>query len=274
MSRSNTSDPTQRIELTPRQQDVIRLIAKGNTNGEIAERLDLTLDGVKWHVREILGKFGVDSREAAVDAWRADRSPGNRVRNWAGALWTSSALRWAGGLSVAGLGAAAGIGIAWTLSATDEPPLVGKQAPVAEVHSEPDPLRLVVQGAQIDAAALTISIWVYGEPERGELVAPAPEDVVVSDAQGNIYPTVAVTRNGENSRSMTITAEPPGPGVGQLHVEVRSLDFLASGSRGSDPAARVAPTLAWTAEVDDIARPATSFVAPRPPSTTVRAGFT
>ncbi|MGE0601374.1 MAG: LuxR C-terminal-related transcriptional regulator [Dehalococcoidia bacterium] len=259
MSRSNTSDPAQRVELTPRQQDVIRLIAKGLTNGEIAERLDLTLDGVKWHVREILGKCGVDSREEAVERWRTQR---RRLpeRMWSGGILASTAVRWVGGIAVAGAGAAAGIGIAWTLAGYAEPAELAKKAVVEEVRAADDPLRLVVQGAQADPNEVAISVWVYGEPGFGELVAPTPEDVVISDANGTIYPTVAVTRNGENTRSMTITAAPPAPGVGRLHIEVRSLSFLSSGSRGSVPAAEVRPVLPWIAEVDDIARPAQSSV--------------
>ncbi|MGE3077194.1 MAG: response regulator transcription factor [Dehalococcoidia bacterium] len=259
MSRSNTSDPAQRIELTPRQQDVIRLIAKGLTNGEIGERLDLTLDGVKWHVREILGKFGVDSREEAVERWRSQRLrfPG---RMWNGGILASTAVRWAGGLAVAGAGAATGIGLALTLAGQTEPVEVAKKAVVSEVRAADDPLRLVVQGAQAGPNELTISIWVYGEPGRGELVVPAPEDVVISDADGTIYPTVAVTRNGENTRSITITAAPPGPEVGRLQIEVQSLSFLASGSRGSAPAAELRPVVPWTTEIDDIARPAQTLV--------------
>jgi hypothetical protein len=46
-------------------------MASGATNGEIAERLGLSLDGAKWHVREIFSRLGVDSREAAVEWWRS-----------------------------------------------------------------------------------------------------------------------------------------------------------------------------------------------------------
>lgn len=58
--------------LTPRQQEVLTLVREGLTNREIAERLDITPDGAKFHVSEILTKIGVRSREEAA-RWQADR---------------------------------------------------------------------------------------------------------------------------------------------------------------------------------------------------------
>ena len=51
-------------------------MAKGYTNPDIATELGITIDGAKWHVREILSNLGADSREQAVAAWKArDRTP-------------------------------------------------------------------------------------------------------------------------------------------------------------------------------------------------------
>lgn len=57
-------------ELTDRQREILRLIAAGKTNGEIAERLGISLDGAKYHVSEIIAKLGVASREDAAEWWR------------------------------------------------------------------------------------------------------------------------------------------------------------------------------------------------------------
>jgi DNA-binding CsgD family transcriptional regulator len=57
--------------LTPREQDVLELLRQGLTNPQIAESLGISLDGAKYHVAEILGKLGVDSREGAA-AWRPE----------------------------------------------------------------------------------------------------------------------------------------------------------------------------------------------------------
>lgn len=74
------------ISLTDRQREVLRLIERGHTNGEIAEMLGISLQGAKWHVRELLGKFGVDSREELAEAWAQRRSTPERVRSWLAGL--------------------------------------------------------------------------------------------------------------------------------------------------------------------------------------------
>jgi DNA-binding NarL/FixJ family response regulator len=52
--------------LTPREIDVLRLVAGGNANKEIAVRLSLTEETVKSHVRNILAKLGAHDRTHAV----------------------------------------------------------------------------------------------------------------------------------------------------------------------------------------------------------------
>ncbi len=97
--------------LTPRQREVLQMIADGRTNPEIAERLGITLDGAKFHVREILGRLQVDSREEAADWWRANRSLRGRVASWMRAItpagWLKpTAIGTAIGGTAIGLGAA------------------------------------------------------------------------------------------------------------------------------------------------------------------------
>jgi DNA-binding NarL/FixJ family response regulator len=52
--------------LTPREVDVLRLVASGRANKEIAARLSLTEETVKSHVRNILAKLGANDRTHAV----------------------------------------------------------------------------------------------------------------------------------------------------------------------------------------------------------------
>jgi LuxR family maltose regulon positive regulatory protein len=55
--------------LTERELQILRLIAAGRSNPEIAESLYLSLNTVKWHAKNLYGKLGVSNRvEAAARA--------------------------------------------------------------------------------------------------------------------------------------------------------------------------------------------------------------
>jgi two-component system, NarL family, response regulator YdfI len=52
--------------LTPRESEVLRLLADGLGNKEIAMRLNISEHTIKFHIRSILGKLGASSRTEAV----------------------------------------------------------------------------------------------------------------------------------------------------------------------------------------------------------------
>ena len=54
--------------LTAREIDVLRMIAEGLANKEIAFRLGISDHTVKFHVSSVLGKLGVSSRAEAISA--------------------------------------------------------------------------------------------------------------------------------------------------------------------------------------------------------------
>lgn len=54
--------------LTQREQEVLRLVAQGMSNSEIADTLFLGIETVKSHVRSLLAKIGVRDRVQAVIA--------------------------------------------------------------------------------------------------------------------------------------------------------------------------------------------------------------
>lgn len=61
-----TSGSAFHYPLTPRELDVLRLLARGWTNIQIARELCITVDTVKFHTRNIYRKLEVTSRTEAT----------------------------------------------------------------------------------------------------------------------------------------------------------------------------------------------------------------
>ncbi len=69
--KATVLDPTRGHTLSPRELDVLRLVAQGMENSEIAEALQISQRTAKNHVSNILMKLGLPSRvQAAVFAVR------------------------------------------------------------------------------------------------------------------------------------------------------------------------------------------------------------
>ena len=100
-------------ELSERQLEVLVLIDRGLTNGEIAEALEITLDGAKWNVSEILTKLALLRREDAAAYYRWYRSPIQRLSRHARALMVGAVGLGAAGVAAGGpsMGMTAGLGI-------------------------------------------------------------------------------------------------------------------------------------------------------------------
>ena len=62
--RRSSDDATDR--LTAREREILVLIADGESNHEIADRLFISYRTAKTHVSNILTKLGVPSRAAAI----------------------------------------------------------------------------------------------------------------------------------------------------------------------------------------------------------------
>jgi two-component system, NarL family, response regulator LiaR len=60
-------------DLSPRELEVLALVAKGATNAEIAKTLTLSLSTVGFHISNIIGKLGASNRTEAVNIARRYR---------------------------------------------------------------------------------------------------------------------------------------------------------------------------------------------------------
>lgn len=57
----------QRLEVSPRQREILDLIAEGRCNQEIAARLGLSPNTVKFHIRALYARLGVRNRVEAAN---------------------------------------------------------------------------------------------------------------------------------------------------------------------------------------------------------------
>ena len=74
------------LDLTPRELEILRLIAEGMSNQRIAERLYLSVHTVKNHVHNMLERLGLGSRGEAVQyakkrGWLREPSGAEQVRD-------------------------------------------------------------------------------------------------------------------------------------------------------------------------------------------------
>jgi DNA-binding NarL/FixJ family response regulator len=65
-TRGSGGERRQPSLLSKREEEVLRLVAEGLTNEEIARRLIISKTTVKTHVASVLNKLGVESRTQAV----------------------------------------------------------------------------------------------------------------------------------------------------------------------------------------------------------------
>ncbi len=63
---STKTSPSYPSGLTAREVEVLRLVAQGMTNAQIAEQLTISLHTVNAHVRSIFNKLDVNSRNAVT----------------------------------------------------------------------------------------------------------------------------------------------------------------------------------------------------------------
>ena len=69
-------DAVNRYGLSSREQDVLAMTALGLTNRQVAQRLQLSVHAVKFHLARIYRKLGVSNRTEAAVLYRGSlRAP-------------------------------------------------------------------------------------------------------------------------------------------------------------------------------------------------------
>ena len=86
ISRKATSQTLQKLvreakyRLTPRESQILGLVGKGLRNHEIAERLYVSPQTVRWHLRSIYSKLGTHDRNNAASSTSVADSDANGLR--------------------------------------------------------------------------------------------------------------------------------------------------------------------------------------------------
>lgn len=63
-------EPVARLPLTAREVEIMKWVQEGKTNWEIAKILRVSLNTVKFHMKNIMTKFGTENRWAALAEWQ------------------------------------------------------------------------------------------------------------------------------------------------------------------------------------------------------------
>lgn len=67
LSRASRTRHSPEESLSRRETEVLQSLTKGSSNKEIAEELNITVDTIRWHLKQIYHKFHVHGRtEAAI----------------------------------------------------------------------------------------------------------------------------------------------------------------------------------------------------------------
>jgi DNA-binding CsgD family transcriptional regulator len=267
--------------LTPRQQEVLGLVAAGRTNPEIAEALGITLAGAKWHVSEVISRLGVTSREEAAEYWREqNRLPSRFARAMRGLLGVGLLKTVAAGAAAATLSGGVVVAVAVFNSdgeGANDGLVVETPAPTA-TPAPPDPatkdgLTLRIVSTSMDDTETTIDVVLEGRPELGRFASPAfTAGLELRDQQGNVYRQRAMGGSAANTRLLYFTFDPITPSATTLTLTLVDAGFVnpasevPEGQRPPDPSAIIAGP--WVVHITEFAQKASAQVAvdhaPRP----------
>lgn len=222
---------------------MLDLVAEGKTNPNIAVHLDMTLDGAKWHVSQVLWKLGFTSREeaAAFRHWQLARRnrvwppPPLRDPRWAvvGVFLVlcvaAFALTNSGTAGIVGLGGKSSS----LVEVAPQGEEVSRRSVIQIVFAEPptsdDPAQLVT----IEPAVEGVFTWI---DERTLVFRPTAPGL----AQGQRYQVTVKTKDGAFAKATVtqtfitaglVTVDSVMPEDGEVEVPARTeilVQFSAS----------------------------------------------
>lgn len=209
----------QELAWTPRQREVLALVAAGRTNAEIAERLALSLDGAKWHVREIMSKLQVDNREEAADYWRRRNGIATRLTRYgAGILSLGKPLTLlkAAAVGVAGVVTVSAIaaGVVALRSSTDND---------AQTTNQPG-----AAAALLPPAAQKLADLYENKDVNALMALSAPTEITCNEPIDGPYPLCTGAGEGEHRSGFRIAQHGgDGEAVDASVLRQRLLDAVA-----------------------------------------------
>lgn len=209
---------------TPRQREVLSLIASGRTNPEIAAQLGISLDGAKWHVREIMAKLQVEGRDEAAAYWRARNGLGSRfVRLGAavGLLRPATLLKFV----IVGAGAAAAVAAVALSIAVLRSGNTDGGSPSAE--QSPD----VVAGPSLPPAAQKLADLFANGDVDGLMGRAQPTDITCNQPLDGPYPLCTGVSAGVHRPGFRVAQHGgDGEAVDAITLRQRLTDAVALGA--------------------------------------------
>jgi DNA-binding CsgD family transcriptional regulator len=212
--------------LTPRQQEVLGLLRQGLTNAEIADRLEISVKGVEFHVAALIARLAVRNRYEA--AYWPERPPWwARALAPVGLLWrpiwrgvhvpaNSVAVVASGGAYLAAIAGLALIAVLLLLGDGDggEPVAVAGAPSTATAALEGTPLR-----EEQDEPALERPPTVDSPNRDGGSQAPAASALPVTPEPPVATPTPCAPEGCAPPSTETPAATPPPFGNGAMAVD-------------------------------------------------------
>ncbi|MEX0782841.1 MAG: helix-turn-helix transcriptional regulator [Dehalococcoidia bacterium] len=187
---------------TPRQRQVLDLITRGKSNQKIADELSVSLDGAKWHMREILSKLNVDTREEAAEYWRRYNGVAPRFARLFRSVTAGGIVRWAvGGGAVLAVAGSAAILIAGAGSDGGAPSADGVGAAAnspafVNPPSGQDADAIIVGGTVVEAASATSLVVSTRDLGSFEVEITTASEVWAGEITVGYVPPVGSTFDG------------------------------------------------------------------------------